>query len=176
MNAEYCKTYECWFVCVFSFQLRKVKNCPPRVLSSPAVSSWRSQIANRYRAGSSSRYSITSHSSSSLQGVTKQAVLRMICEVLTPVVFCFFVQDALCKISPVAYVDILDGDTEGHIRFHTPEEAKAISDVRAKLLNEHSWKLEILSGVISHFLISGCNCFIVCELHEGGRKWRRFQA
>lgn len=57
-----------------------------------------------------------------------------------------FIKDALCKISPVAYVDTLEGDFEGHIRFHTPEEAKAVSDARAELQKEHSWKLEILSG------------------------------
>ncbi|XP_070785924.1 la-related protein 7 [Enoplosus armatus] len=57
-----------------------------------------------------------------------------------------FIKDALCKISPVAYIDILDGDAEGHIRFHTPEEAKAVGDARAELQKEHSWKLEILSG------------------------------
>lgn len=56
------------------------------------------------------------------------------------------IKDALCKISQVAYVDILEGDAEGHIRFHTPEEAKAVSDVKAELHKEHSWKLEILSG------------------------------
>ncbi|XP_026168347.1 la-related protein 7 [Mastacembelus armatus] len=57
-----------------------------------------------------------------------------------------FIKDMLCKISPVAYVDILEGDAEGHIRFHSPEEAKAIGDARAELQKEHSWKLEILSG------------------------------
>lgn len=56
------------------------------------------------------------------------------------------VQDALGKIAPVVYVDILEGDAEGHIRFHSPEEAKAVSDARAELHREHSWKLEILSG------------------------------
>uniref|UniRef100_A0AAX7W403 La-related protein 7 n=1 Tax=Astatotilapia calliptera TaxID=8154 RepID=A0AAX7W403_ASTCA len=56
------------------------------------------------------------------------------------------IKDALCKISPVAYVDILEGDAEGHIRFHSPEEARAVSDVRAELQKEHSWKLEILTG------------------------------
>ncbi|XP_028284909.1 la-related protein 7 [Parambassis ranga] len=56
------------------------------------------------------------------------------------------IKDALCKISPVAYVDILEGDAEGHIRFHSPEDAKAVSDVRVELLKEHKWKLEILSG------------------------------
>lgn len=47
----------------------------------------------------------------------------------------------------MAYVDILEGDAEGHIRFHSPEEARAVSDVRAELQKEHSWKLEILTGV-----------------------------
>uniref|UniRef100_UPI0037E9A1A9 la-related protein 7 n=1 Tax=Semicossyphus pulcher TaxID=241346 RepID=UPI0037E9A1A9 len=56
------------------------------------------------------------------------------------------IKDALSKISPVAYVDILEGDAEGHIRFHSPEEAKAVSDVKAELQKEHSWKVEILSG------------------------------
>ncbi|XP_069026461.1 la-related protein 7 [Embiotoca jacksoni] len=56
------------------------------------------------------------------------------------------IKDALGKISPVAYVDILEGDAEGHVRFHSPKEAKAVSDVRAEILKEHNWKLEILSG------------------------------
>ncbi|KAK5876498.1 hypothetical protein CesoFtcFv8_025847 [Champsocephalus esox] len=56
------------------------------------------------------------------------------------------VADALSKVSPVAYIDTLDGDSEGHIRFHTPEGAKAVSDVRAELQTEHSWALETLSG------------------------------
>ncbi|KAM4537087.1 la-related protein 7 [Odontesthes bonariensis] len=55
-------------------------------------------------------------------------------------------KDALCKISPVAYIDILEGDAEGHIRFNTPEEAKAVCDLKAELQKEHSWKVEILSG------------------------------
>ncbi|XP_010792876.1 la-related protein 7 [Notothenia coriiceps] len=56
------------------------------------------------------------------------------------------IKDALSKVSPVAYIDTLDGDTEGHVRFHTPEGAKAVSDVSAELQKEHSWVLEILSG------------------------------
>lgn len=47
----------------------------------------------------------------------------------------------------MAYVDILEGDAEGHIRFHSPEAAKAVSDVGAELQKEHSWKIEILSGM-----------------------------
>ncbi|KAM7377423.1 hypothetical protein PAMA_013959 [Pampus argenteus] len=57
-----------------------------------------------------------------------------------------FIKDALSKVSPVAYIDIMEGDAEGYIRFQTPEEAKAVSDAKAELQNEHSWKLEILSG------------------------------
>ncbi|XP_068164099.1 piggyBac transposable element-derived protein 4-like isoform X2 [Antennarius striatus] len=57
-----------------------------------------------------------------------------------------FIKEALCRLSPVAYVDILEGDSEGHVRFHTPEEAKAVSDAGGELQMEHSWKLEILSG------------------------------
>ncbi|XP_034532456.1 la-related protein 7 isoform X2 [Notolabrus celidotus] len=56
------------------------------------------------------------------------------------------IKDGLCKVSPVAYVDILDGDAEGYVRFHSPEEAKAVSDARTEIQREHSWKLEILSG------------------------------
>ncbi|KAF3698000.1 La-related protein 7 La ribonucleoprotein domain family member 7 [Channa argus] len=56
------------------------------------------------------------------------------------------IKDALGKISQVVYADILEGDAEGHIRFHTPEDAKAVSDARAELQKEHSWKLEIISG------------------------------
>ncbi|KAM3590548.1 uncharacterized protein V6R79_011649 [Siganus canaliculatus] len=57
-----------------------------------------------------------------------------------------FIKNALSKISPVAYIDILDGDAEGHIRFNTPEEAKVVNDARVELQKEHNWKLEILSG------------------------------
>lgn len=57
-----------------------------------------------------------------------------------------FIKDALGKLSPVAYVDILEGDAEGYVRFHSPEEARVVSDARAELQKEHSWKLEILTG------------------------------
>lgn len=55
-------------------------------------------------------------------------------------------QETLSKLSPVAYVDILEGDAEGYVRFHSPEEATVVNDARAELQKEHSWKLEILSG------------------------------
>ncbi|XP_033839089.1 la-related protein 7 [Periophthalmus magnuspinnatus] len=56
------------------------------------------------------------------------------------------IKEILSKISPVAYVDFTDADAECHIRFHTPEQAKAVSDAKAELHKEHSWKMEILSG------------------------------
>ncbi|XP_056156476.1 la-related protein 7 [Lampris incognitus] len=56
------------------------------------------------------------------------------------------IKDALEKISQVAYIDILDGDAEGHIRFKTPEDTKALIDKSAEIQKQHSWKLEILSG------------------------------
>ncbi|KAM6909531.1 la-related protein 7 [Xenentodon cancila] len=56
------------------------------------------------------------------------------------------INEVLSKVSQVAYIDILEGDAEGHVRFHTPQEAKAVSDVKAELQKEYSWKLEILTG------------------------------
>ncbi|XP_077401007.1 la-related protein 7 isoform X2 [Vanacampus margaritifer] len=56
------------------------------------------------------------------------------------------IKDALCKISPVAYVDLLEGDAEGYVRFERPEDAQAVSNTRAELQRAHSWQLEILSG------------------------------
>ncbi|XP_038130325.1 la-related protein 7 [Cyprinodon tularosa] len=56
------------------------------------------------------------------------------------------IKDALSKVAPVAYVDILEGDVEGHVRFHSPEDATAISNAKEQLLREHGWKLEILKG------------------------------
>lgn len=55
-------------------------------------------------------------------------------------------QDALSRLSPVAYVDILEGDAEGHVRFHSPEDARAVSHARAALQKEFGWRLEVISG------------------------------
>ncbi|CAL8327500.1 unnamed protein product [Lota lota] len=56
------------------------------------------------------------------------------------------IKDALSKISTVAYVDILEGDCEGHIRFKTPEEAQAVVHDRSAVQKEHGWTLDLLSG------------------------------
>ncbi|XP_030193830.1 la-related protein 7-like [Gadus morhua] len=57
-----------------------------------------------------------------------------------------FLQDALCKISTVACVDTLEGDSEGHVRFKTPEEAQAVVNDRSAVAKEHGWTLDLLSG------------------------------
>ncbi|XP_077445722.1 la-related protein 7 isoform X2 [Stigmatopora argus] len=56
------------------------------------------------------------------------------------------IKDELCKISPVAYVDLLEGDAEGYVRFNRPEDARAVNDTRDELQKAHSWRLEILTG------------------------------
>lgn len=56
------------------------------------------------------------------------------------------VKEVLSEVSPVVYVDILEGDAEGHVRFKTPEDAKAIINANVELQKKHSWQFAILSG------------------------------
>ncbi|XP_064199582.1 la-related protein 7 isoform X2 [Anguilla rostrata] len=56
------------------------------------------------------------------------------------------IKDALSEVSAVVYVDILEGDAEGHVRFKTPEDAKAVITARSEIQRRHNWRLEILSG------------------------------
>ncbi|XP_066239891.1 la-related protein 7 isoform X1 [Saccopteryx leptura] len=56
------------------------------------------------------------------------------------------VKDTLAAVSDVVYVDLLEGDTECHVRFKSPEEALAIMNAHAEMKKKHCWKLEILSG------------------------------
>lgn len=44
------------------------------------------------------------------------------------------------------YVDIVEGDAEGYIRFKTPEDAKAVITARSELQKKHNWNLDILTG------------------------------
>lgn len=55
-------------------------------------------------------------------------------------------QDALAAVSEVVYVDLLEGDTECHARFKTPEDAQAVLNAHTDVKKKHPWKLEILSG------------------------------
>ncbi|XP_029091710.1 la-related protein 7 isoform X3 [Monodon monoceros] len=54
--------------------------------------------------------------------------------------------DTLAVISEVVYVDLLEGDTECHARFKTPEDAQAVINAYMEIKKKHCWKLEILSG------------------------------
>lgn len=55
-------------------------------------------------------------------------------------------QDTLAAISEVVYVDLLEGDTECHARFKTPEDAQAVVTAHSEIKKKHCWQLEILSG------------------------------
>ncbi|KAM6949624.1 la-related protein 7 [Aplochiton taeniatus] len=57
-----------------------------------------------------------------------------------------YIKDQLSEVSPVVYVDILEGDAEGHVRFKTPEHANAIIQAGPVLQEKHSWNMEVLSG------------------------------
>ncbi|XP_054550531.1 la-related protein 7 isoform X2 [Talpa occidentalis] len=56
------------------------------------------------------------------------------------------VKDTLAAISEVVYVDLLEGDTECHVRFKTPEDAQAVINAYMEIKKKHSWELQILSG------------------------------
>ncbi|XP_004626806.2 la-related protein 7 [Octodon degus] len=56
------------------------------------------------------------------------------------------VRDTLAAISEVVYVDLLEGDTECHARFKTPEAAQALMNVHTEIKKKYNWKLEVLSG------------------------------
>lgn len=55
-------------------------------------------------------------------------------------------QDMLAAISEVVYVDLLEGDTECHVRFKTPEAALAVMNGHTEIKKKYNWKLEVLSG------------------------------
>lgn len=56
------------------------------------------------------------------------------------------VRDTLAAVSEVVYVDLLEGDTECHARFKTPEDAQAVMNAYTEIKKKHCWKLEVLSG------------------------------
>lgn len=55
-------------------------------------------------------------------------------------------QDLLSELSAVAYVDILDGDMEGHVRFKSPEDAQTVITAQSEFQKKYNWNLELLSG------------------------------
>lgn len=76
-------------------------------------------------------------------------------------------QDTLAAVSEVVYVDLLEGDTECHARFKSPEDAQAVMHACAEIQKKHCWKLEILSGKTSWtFLFNkpiGGDCVMLSE-------------
>ncbi|NWU94897.1 LARP7 protein, partial [Upupa epops] len=56
------------------------------------------------------------------------------------------IKDTLAMLAEAAYVDMLDGDTECHVRFQTPEDAQTVVKSYKEIQLKTNWKLEILSG------------------------------
>ncbi|XP_062992348.1 la-related protein 7 isoform X2 [Elgaria multicarinata webbii] len=56
------------------------------------------------------------------------------------------IKDVLAALANVAYVDLLEGDTECHVRVKTPEDAETIIKSHKELQTKNNWKLEILAG------------------------------
>lgn len=60
-------------------------------------------------------------------------------------------QDALAVLAEVAYVDMLEGDTECHVRFKTPEDAQTVMKSHKEIQIKNNWKFEVLTGKTSFF-------------------------
>lgn len=58
-------------------------------------------------------------------------------------------QDILATLADVAYVDLLEGDNECHVRLKTPEDAQTLLKSHKEIQAKNNWKLEILSGKFS---------------------------
>ncbi|XP_043369475.1 la-related protein 7 isoform X3 [Dermochelys coriacea] len=56
------------------------------------------------------------------------------------------IKDALAMIADVAYVDMLEGDTECHVRLKTPEDAQVVVKAHKEIQIKNNWKLEVLTG------------------------------
>ncbi|XP_078262564.1 la-related protein 7 isoform X2 [Rhinoraja longicauda] len=57
------------------------------------------------------------------------------------------IKDALMESSvDVLYVDMIDGDTEGHARFKIPADAQTVMKAHREIQRKYNWKLELLSG------------------------------
>ncbi|NWV33324.1 LARP7 protein, partial [Grantiella picta] len=56
------------------------------------------------------------------------------------------IKDALAVLAEVAYVDMLEGDTECHVRFKTPEDAQIVMKSHKEIQIKNNWKFEILTG------------------------------
>uniref|UniRef100_A0A8B9D5A0 La-related protein 7 n=1 Tax=Anser cygnoides TaxID=8845 RepID=A0A8B9D5A0_ANSCY len=55
------------------------------------------------------------------------------------------IKDALALLADVAYVDMLEGDTECHVRFNTPEDAQTVMKSHKEIQIKNNWKYEVLT-------------------------------
>ncbi|NWQ64096.1 LARP7 protein, partial [Neopipo cinnamomea] len=56
------------------------------------------------------------------------------------------IKDALAVLAEVAYVDMLEGDTECHVRFKTPEDAQTVMKSHKEIQIKNNCKFEVLTG------------------------------
>ncbi|NXM67356.1 LARP7 protein, partial [Serilophus lunatus] len=56
------------------------------------------------------------------------------------------IKDALAVLAEVAYVDMLEGDTECHVRFATPEDAQTVVKSHKEIQIKNNCKFEVLTG------------------------------
>lgn len=54
----------------------------------------------------------------------------------------------MALLADVAYVDMLEGDTECHVRFNTPEDAQTVIKSHKEIQIKNNWKYEVLTGKI----------------------------
>ncbi|NXO77747.1 LARP7 protein, partial [Sitta europaea] len=56
------------------------------------------------------------------------------------------IKDALAVLAEVAYIDMLEGDNECHVRFKTPEDAQTVMKSYKEIQIKNNWKFEVLTG------------------------------
>ncbi|NXE82134.1 LARP7 protein, partial [Cochlearius cochlearius] len=56
------------------------------------------------------------------------------------------IKRALAVLADVAYVDMLEGDTECHVRLKTPEDAQIVMKSYKEIQIKNNWKFEVLTG------------------------------
>ncbi|NXE29054.1 LARP7 protein, partial [Ardeotis kori] len=56
------------------------------------------------------------------------------------------IKDAVAALADVAYVDMLEGDTECHVRLKTPEDAQMVVKSHKEIQIKNNWKFEVLTG------------------------------
>lgn len=64
-------------------------------------------------------------------------------------------------LADVAYVDMLEGDTECHVRFNTPEDAQTVMKSHKDLQIKNNWKYEILTGKSCCFFVVFCGFLFI---------------